>query len=374
MAMDETDRVLLKGMLGFGILAGVLYFYPFDWPMPGFGAQVQKVDDARKSLEPKYTEYQKYYEIQTKSVVGGADVDGANSVRLIGAAGMAERLREYRRKSDELREQIVEKQKASRMDFSFWTEVPAEEREPGFYFQRKWDQIRYRLENEARQQNVTIMDRDIGFGKQSGDLRMTRERATEFLRQLFIAEKVITLCILAKQEQEDLERKSGLKSEAFVRIVSVMPEDPVKIGPYSRTPNPKYDKDERNPKSERYPKYLTREWDKFILMYPVEIRLQCDVNSFRNFLNSVRSQKGQFLVIRNLEMVSWFMKESRIDDSAWGRLAPAGVEDSDFKQEHILVKLSAAGMDFFEPEKKIQKPAPLAGTQTRSAVRVPQGH
>mgnify|MGYP000147392896 CR=1 FL=1 len=373
MAMDETDRALLKGMLGFGVLAGVLYFYPFDWPMTGFRTQVQKVEDARsRSLKPKYDEYKKYYEVQTKAVIGEADVQGEDAVRPIGAAQMADRLREYQRKSEELRGLIVEKEKASRMDFAFWTEVPAEEREPGFYFQRKWDQIRYRLENEARQKNVTIVDRDIGFGKQSGDLRMTRERATEFLRQLFIAEKVITLCILAKQEQEDLERKNGLKPEAFVKIISVMPEDPVRIGPYSRTPNPKYDKDERNPKSERYQKYLTREWDKFILMYPVEIRLQCDVNSFRNFLNSVRSQKGQFLVIRNLEMVSWFMKESRVDDSAWSRLAPSG-ESNDFKQEHILVKLSAAGMDFFEPEKKIQKPVPVV-EQTPSAVRMPMGH
>lgn len=372
MAMDDTDRVLIKGVIGFGVLAGVLYFYPFSWPMPGFRAQVQKVEDVRKTLGPKCSDYEKYYPLQTMAVVGNSqEVD---PVRRVATARMAERLSDYRRKSDELRRLIVERESASRMDFADWTEIPVQEKEPGFYFQRKWDQVRWKLENESRQKNVDIMDRNIGFEKESGDVRMTRERAVELLRQLFIAERVITLCMTAKQEQEEMERKGGLKPEAYVRIISVMPEFPVRIGPYSRTPNPKYDKNERNPKAEAYQKYITREWDKFILMYPVEIRLQCDINSFRNFLNSVRSQKGQFLVIRNLEIVSPFMRDSKADETAWTRLLPRGADDNDFKDEHVLVKLSAAGMDFFEPEKKIRKPIVPTTEDARPIERVPLGH
>jgi len=372
MAMDDTDRTLMKGLIGFGLLAGVLYIYPFSWPAEGFRDQVKKVEVARKALEPKYTEYVKYYPTPKKSVVG--EPEGMEPVRPLGVAEMSTRMREYRRKSEELGRLIREKQVASRMDFAPWTEVPAEEDVPGFYFQRLWERTRHRLTDESRSKDVELMDQDIGFGKYSGDLRMSKGRARELLRQLFIAEKVITLCISAKQEQEQIEKRRGLKPEAFVRIISVMPEDPVKIGPYSRTFNPKYDKNERNPKSERYHKYITREWDKFILMYPVEIRLQCDVNSFRNFLNSVRSQKGQFLVIRNLEIVSPFMLESKADQSEFDRLAKGIVDDSDYKEEHIWVKLSAAGMDFFEPEKKVRKLELRDGISGKKQRGKPMGH
>jgi hypothetical protein len=66
------------------------------------------------------------------------------------------------------------------------------------------------------------------------------------------------------------------------------------------------------------------------------------------------------------------MTWSKADDSAWERLLPAGIEESDTKDEHILVKLSAAGMDFFEPERKIQKP--VTAEEKKARVRVPLGH
>jgi len=353
MAMDDTDQVLVKGLIGFGLLAGVLYFYPFSVPAEGFRKQVQKVEEARTTLRPKFDDYAKYYPVPSREVIG--EPDASSPIGVVKVAQISERMREYRRKSDELRRLILEKQNASRMNFAVWTKVPEEEDTPGFYFRRVWDRTRLRLEDDARRKNVDIEDRDIGFGKYSGDLRMPRERARELLRQLFIAEKVIQLCMSAKVEQEQIEQKKGVRPEAFMRIISVMPEDPVKIGPYSRSPNPKYDKNERNPKSASYQKYITREWDKFIRMYPVEIRLQCDVNSFRNFLNSVRKQKGNFLVIRNLEIVSPFMKESLADQTEFNRLAPGNLDESDYKKEHIWIKLSAAGMDFFEPIKKERK-------------------
>jgi hypothetical protein len=112
-------------------------------------------------------------------------------------------------------------------------------------------------------------------------------------------------------------------------------------------------------------------------MYPINIRLQCDVNSFRHFLSSVRS-KGQFLVIRNLKIISPFLKESLKDKSEFEKLVGTNTEkETSYKEEHIWVDLSAAGMDFFEPAPKVQKPAAKhepGGAQNADKKRVPLGH
>jgi hypothetical protein len=375
MPRDPTDTAFLKGFLALAVLAGVVYYYPFPWPAEGYSGQVMKVEESREALKPTIEEYKKHYPAPPPQVTGeDGEIDTIVSARVTDIESLR---RQYEREVALLQQRIKDKQAASHMDFASWTAVPpAEQDVPGFYFQRTWDRLRRQLVDEARGANVDIVDHDIGFRELTGDLRMSLERAEDLLRELFIAENVIRLCIRAKREQEALEQKKGVPPEAFMRIVSVAPEDPVRVGPYSRSNNPNYDPNERNPRSEKFQKFITREWPKFVLMYPVEIRLQCDVNSLRNFLSSVRT-KGHFLVIRNLQIVSPFLSESRKDQSELNRLAPDRArEQADYKEEHILVQLSAAGMDFFEPVTQEGKPVPsMPGAKARPAGKgQPMGH
>lgn len=374
MPRDATDTLMLKVLAGLAVLGGAVYFYPFTWPAQGYQGETEAVQQARETLEPILEEYGKYYPPPPRSVL---DPDNVEEVIQRVGVKMAARKRAYEAEIVQLKTRIAGKQGVTRMNFVKWTEVPPEEeREPGFYFQRTWDKLRLELVDTARRANVDLVDQDIGFKKISGDVRMPQEKARMWLRELFIAQAVINLCINAKLKQEEQERSENKKLEAYMRILSATPEDPVQIGAYSRTPNPQYDPSERNPKSERYQKYITREWRKFIQMYPVRILLQCDINSFRHFLKSVRSQ-GQFLVIRNLEIVSPYLKESRKDTTEFQRLSgERGTKVADYKEEHVWVELSAAGMDFITPaktERTVRPVGPASEGKGHKAV-LPSGH
>lgn len=346
MPRDKTDTLFLKGLLAFAVLAGVVYYYPFAWPEVGYKGQVELVQKSSEEFEPILEEYNKHYPPAPRSVIGKPDdTEPVAPARLEDIEG---RKREYGRGIRDLRERIKVKEAGSRVQFASWAEAPEQERVPGVYYMRTWDSLKNRLVDEARRANVDFLDQDMGFRDPRLDLRsVSRDQARERLRELFIAETVIKLCMKAKLDQEAIEKQSGHKPEAFMRIIAVAPEDPVKVGPYSRLPNPKYDKDERNPKAEGFNKFIIHKWPEFIVMYPIEIRLQCDVNSLRNFLSSVRTEEGHFLVIRNLQIVSSFLNESKADRSEFEKVA-GEVKPEDYKEEHIWVRLSAAGMDFFE--------------------------
>jgi hypothetical protein len=162
------------------------------------------------------------------------------------------------------------------------------------------------------------------------------------------------LCILAKQHQEEFEKSNNVAPEAFMRIMSVTPDESKISGPSALIPNPMYNETEKNPSSERFRRYRVKFWTRFIQEYPVQIVLECDVNSYMRFLHSVRAE-GQFLVIRTLQILSPFMRDSRYDKTELNSDLPADPRDQDKKMvmppDHILVKMSAAGMDFFDPVK-----------------------
>src|SRR5205823_1351171 len=91
-------------------------------------------------------------------------------------------------------------------------------------------------------------------------------------------------------------------------------------------------------------------------------QLLCDTHSFITFLHSIRTVEGQFLVIRNLEILSPFLDESTRDkselkefksDAVASAVASAATSKQKLwppKNEQVIVTLIAAGMDFFDPK------------------------
>lgn len=352
MAMDATDKRLVNGLIYLTVICALAYY------IPGYGyADLKKVEgESRNKLEQKSISYNRYYAPIHPAHFGGNFA--SDPPVLPSGAYMSELKEQYSKSSEEIQKLIDLKEQASRMQFPDWTVVPTNERDPGVYFQQMWQRKRNLLNTKWNEASVFCLDDDIGFSKYSGKVNLSRNEAEELLRKLCIAEKIIELCIAAKLREETDEKGRGLQSEAYVKIISVEPAPSMATGPSALIPNPKYSPEEKNPTSERFRKYNVRLWKSFIQEYPVQIKLQCDVNSFMRFLHSVR-QTGQFLVIRNLEIVSPFFQESQEDKSEFNLFNP----DADKKEkekvdlskklslrdEHILVRISAAGMDFFDP-------------------------
>lgn len=366
MPMDATDSKLLKGIVAFAVLGLVVYYYPFSWPIDSYKAQTENLEQTREVIGPTKQTYESLYGTQDPQAwdPNAVPIEIAGNPTKI---TVADRKAQYEEGIRSLQKLIKEREESSRMKFADWTVVPESERNPGFYFAYKWEKLRIELDKEARQWSVEIVDKDIGFKKFVAADTNIRDKhaAEELLRELDIAEKIIRLAIKAKREQEDEERKRNLKPEAFMRIITVTPQDSVKSGPYRRERNEAYKPEITDPRDPRSKKFIVKELPKFIQEYPVEILLQCDVNSFMKFLRSVRTP-GQFLVIRNLQIVSPFMGDSQRDKSDLRAILGDNPEKQmDYKDEHLWVRISAAGMDFFEPVEK-------KGTQAGSSDDVPE--
>ncbi len=345
MPMDDTDKSLIKGSVFFAVLFLIVYFYPFSWPFEGYSTQMERLQLQKDNLEAIKPSYEKVYPAPVPTVWGLTDEEakGAAEKRAL----VAKLIKEYEGKIKILEERIKEKQAASKMIFARWTNVPqGYRREPGFYFAEMLDKVRNQVEVVLRRANVDNMDPNIGFGGFSGKYpEFTKEISEAYLRQLFIAQKVIQLCVEAKQAQFKKEVKDH-RPDAYMKIISVAPESPESTGPFALINNPKYDPQETNPRSDKFQKYKVKKWDDFIMQYPIQILIQCDVDSFMRFLYSVRSE-GQFLVIRNLQIISPSMKHSQLNQFEIEQILGTSGEDKlKFDDHHIWVRMSAAGMDF----------------------------
>ena len=352
MAMDDTDKRLVNGLIYITVICALAYY------IPGYGySDLRKVEgEARNKLEQKSISFNRYYPPIHPAHFGNFASEPAAPAQGI---FMSELKDQYTKSSEEIQKLIDLKEQSSRMQFPDWTVVPAaDKRDPGVYFQQMWQRKRNTLNTKWNEAGVICLDDDIGFSKYSGKVNITPNEAEELLRKLCIAEKIIELCMAAKQREEVDEKSRGLQTEAYMKIISVEPAPSMATGPSVLIPNPKYSPEEKNPTSERFRKYNVRLWKSFIQEYPVQIKLQCDVNSFMRFLHSVR-QTGQFLVIRNLEIVSPFFQDSQEDKSEFSLFNPDAEKKEKEKvdlskklalrDEHILVRISAAGMDFFDP-------------------------
>ena len=61
MPMDSTDSRLLKGLLFFGVLGLIVYYYPFSWPMEGYLEQTRKLEKAKDEIAAMKASYLPYY-------------------------------------------------------------------------------------------------------------------------------------------------------------------------------------------------------------------------------------------------------------------------------------------------------------------------
>ncbi len=383
MALDETDKRLVNGLIYLVVIGALAYYFPWHLPVVGFaGYQAQKAEEgeARLRLQEKSKVWDRFYPPMHPAHFGDYSADPAQPAL---GKGLAELRQEYIDAGLHADKLIALKEESSRMQFPDWTEIPATDREPGVYFAQMWQRKKNQLTTMLIEKNVVCLDPDVGFGRYKGLVNITKNEAEEYLRELCIAEKIILLCMDAKAAQEADERKWGNNEkmiEAYMKIVSITPQRSVATGPSILLPNPKYSPDEKNPMSERFRKYNVRVFKNFIQEYPVEIVLQCDVNSFMRFLHAVRTP-GQFLVIRNLQIMSQFIEDSLADKMEMQVFKAEGEKQDlsrkvQLQESHILVKMSAAGMDFFDPVKYPRGlyetgTAPVKRTNSRARYVIP---
>ncbi len=129
---------------------------------------------------------------------------------------------------------------------------------------------------------------------------------------MYIAEKIIDLCIQAKVAEQNREEALGLKSEAFMRIMMVEPHDSEPTGPTALIPNPNFNPAEKNPASPKFKKYNIESWRSFIQEYPVKIRLICDTNTFIHFLHSVRTPRDSKLEFFGVTQINGGQREPEL--------------------------------------------------------------
>ncbi|HLX63610.1 MAG TPA: hypothetical protein VKX17_20235 [Planctomycetota bacterium] len=389
MAMDATDKKLINGLIVGAILVAVLYFYPFGWPFDGYGEMLAKQEAARVTLKSVEKDYAPHYGPLLPAHFGQSGEIDPNTL-LSDSAAISELDRLYKEANAFVANQIDEKQKSNRIAFPEWTDVPKEFQHStlaGHYFRSIWEKDRNKMVDLCVSANVELDDHDIGFKTLSATL-FDEPKARELLRELHIAETIITLCVNAKKDEETREHSLGKKPEAFMRIMQVEPRASEATGPTALLPNPKFDPKILNPADPKFRKYLVKSWPVFIQEYPVKIQLMCDTNTFIHFMHSVRAE-GQFLVIRQLEVLSPFLDDSKADKS----------EERDFKSdstdanarkrwpqkdEQVIVTMNVSGMDFFDPKvnprglyegKKESGPASTGGRRrlgpTRPGVATP---
>lgn len=371
MAMDSTDRKLVNGAIAVAVLLCVLYFYPFGWPIEGYQKLMEKETSAREALKNADKIYAPYYAPLRPIHFDGRDT-GDKEKQSSDAVPMSDLKRLYKQANEFHVQQIEAKKSANRIAFPDWTEIPETARIPGHYFRFIWEKHKNTMEIKCKNANVELDDPDIGFKRISGMLP-DEAKTKEYLRELHITETIINLCVAAKQAEELRERTQGKKPEAYMRIMQVEPRDSEPTGPTALEINPKFDPFEKNPASPRFRKYTVKSWPVFVQEYPVRIQLICDTNTFIHFMHSVRST-GQFLVIRQLEILSPFLDDSKNDKSEERDFKGDGADEKakkrwPHKDEQVVVTMNVSGMDFFDPavypkglyEKKVEAGKPNAG-------------
>jgi len=355
MPMDETDKRLVNGLMWTSAVLLGAYF------MPWYGYQVEREQEetSRTALDGlnKNDAFLKYYPAMHPANLGEYTDEPSSEPP---GVYLSARKAEYLKDTTLQDKQIEDAKNSSRMEFPDWTVVPEDELgHAGGYFDRTYHpRKQHLLDKTLRDAGVDCVDNKIGFEQYTGKTDMKVEKAEEYLRKLFIAEKVIDLCVKAKIDEEAFERSKNRKPEAFMRIISVAPQPSVAAPPTALLPNPQYRPEERlkNPTGNiKASPFIVHAWKPFIQEYPVELLLQCDIATFMRFLSSVREPK-QFLVIRSLEIVSPFLRESIKNKSELkyqGEAAPNSTTGParilKLKDNQIQVKITAEGMDFFDP-------------------------
>ena len=287
MALDKTDKRLVNGAIMGAVLAGVVYIWPGWFGIDGISAAKDKENERRASLKVTGASFSQYYSPMQPAHFGE---DGEAITATPDVAPIKDLKNLYDQANAVANQAIRVNKKANRMVFPYWTDIPEGERNPGSYFRYVWETRKSAVIERCRNAFVLLDATDIGFDKIKGNLP-DEAKSKEFLRELYITEKIIDLCIQAKLLEEAREKTLNQKSEAFMRILLLDPKDSEPTGPTALTPNPKFDPNEKNPSSAKFRKYNLKTWPNFIQEYPVKIQLICDNNTFIHFMYSVRTQK-----------------------------------------------------------------------------------
>jgi len=219
MAMDETDKRLVNGLIYLAVISMLAYFVPVF----GYQDLKKKEAESRNRLEQKATTWNRYY--HPMHPVHFGDYSSESPMDLPGTF-MHQLRDQYEKSIAETNTLIDLKQQASRMTFPDWTEVPLnEKREPGVYFQMMWQRKREQVRTRLIESKVECLDDDVGFGPYRGKVNIPINEAEEQLRKLFITEKMIDLCMNAKVREETDEKNRALVPEAFMKILSVTRPD-----------------------------------------------------------------------------------------------------------------------------------------------------
>ncbi|HTL52044.1 MAG TPA: hypothetical protein VL860_05640 [Planctomycetota bacterium] len=190
------------------------------------------------------------------------------------------------------------------------------------------------------------------------------------LRRLAIITKTIDLAAHAKLEQSQADLKDKIKSSAYMKIVSVDPLKPEYTGADRLDPNPKFKENEHSFRNNRF---LVVKYPYFMIEYPIELKMVCDINTFRRFLTSSR-RPNEYLIIRNIRIRSGTLKYSQEGSNDLpGELSDANTPD-DVGSELVFIELSAAGVEFIQGhrfEEKITQPLDLTDYQPGFAPAAP---
>lgn len=353
MPLDQTDKKLINGLIVSVVLFGVVYFWPWDTPFTGYSKQAELLESARGSLTTTAGKYAQTHPALRQVHFGGSG--SADTLPPDGELFLLSKLKGRFGEANKVTQQYIDvKQLSNKINFPEWTDIPEGTRNAGEYFRNIYEKHILLVENECKGNGIELDDRRLGFDFSGG--LPDENKSKELLRELFIAEKVIDLCKLAKVKEEARERNMNKKPEAYMRIMQVKPEVSETAGPTALVPNPKFDPNEKNPSSPKFKKYIVDKWANFIQEYPVRIQLMCDTNSFIHFLHSIRTIEGQFLVIRQLEILSPALEHSNRDKSEMEPFKLEATSTSNIpkrwpqKEEQIIVTMVAAGMDFFDPK------------------------
>jgi hypothetical protein len=365
MQMDETDKKLVNGLIWIGVILLLAYFFPGY----GYSTKSQEASEAHTRLLESSKKFERNHPAMLP--VNFGDPTTAES-KVPDGYYIHDLKKLYTEANGDYEKELVVKEDYARFEFPKWAEVPEKNmREPGLYFAYMWELKKNQISARRIEAKVDLDDPDIGFNNErfTGNLKSINiNRAEEFLRELAIAERVIDLCVEAKLRQQDFEKTANVQAEAFMRIISVEPQFSVASGPSKLTPNPAYNSEEKNPQSPRFNKYQVKTYKPFIQEYPVQITLQCDINTFMRFLHSVRRQ-GQFLVIRNLQIVGPSLRDSKTDTTEIERFMGDSQKEANrrapVRDEHVFVTISASGMDFFDP---VEKPRGLYDQNQRAVT------
>ncbi|MGH7146084.1 MAG: hypothetical protein ACREJ2_18380 [Planctomycetota bacterium] len=202
------------------------------------------------------------------------------------------------------------------------------------------DRLRQLCGPECQIQYGNVLD-TLGFDTNATP---TDEEAPVELRRLAIVTKTIDLAARAKRDQEQADTQEHFKSTAFLKLIKVEPLKPEATGAVRLDLNPKFKDNSHDYLNNRF---LVVRYPYFMIEYPIELKMVCDINTFRRFLAATR-EPNQYLIIRNIRIRSNTLKMSLEGYADYPPELGASDIPENVGSEVVYIELSAAGVEFLD--------------------------